>query len=181
MKLKVLIFFISGLLVSACGYKLPDMKAADNSTNSVAQTNQNAKNQSSENKAGTNAEAVNKNSTVSNTESDDTGGGKLILSGTGEAATHPCGGREVEVKETATSSTYTLTGECKKLTVDGVSNKIKVDKVGEISAAGVSNIVTYGEGIGGKKPKITISKSGTSLTVESKAEAEKKESEAKQK
>jgi outer membrane lipopolysaccharide assembly protein LptE/RlpB len=172
MKSKMLFFLIAGLFLTACGYELPKMaNSADNSTNSALQANQNAKNQSNQMNAG----QVN-NATTSQTNGGNSGE-KLILNGNSESATHACNGREVEVKETATANTYTLTGECKKITVDGVSNTINVEKVGEISVTGVSNKVTYGEGISGKKPK--ISKSGTSTFVESRAEAEKKASATK--
>lgn len=168
MKLKLLFFLIGGLFWSGCGYELPKTPE----TNSATQTNQNAKNQSNETKDGINAEAADKKDGAAVSE-------KLILSGTGETATYPCNGREVEIEEAATANNYTLTGECKKLTVDGVSNKITVEKVGEIVAAGISNKVTYGEGIGGKQPK--ISKSGTSTSVESiKSQEEKKQAENKQ-
>jgi hypothetical protein len=64
------------------------------------------------------------------------------------------------------------------VTVDGVSNEVKVEKVGEIVVKGTSNKVAYGEGLGGKKPK--ISKSGTSTSVDSlKALEEKKQVESK--
>lgn len=164
MKLKLLFFLIGGLFWSGCGYELPKTPE----TNSAVQTNQNAKNQSNETKVGINAETADKKD-----------GEKLILSGTGETSTYPCNGREVEIEEAATANNYTLTGECKKLTVAGVSNKITIEKVGEIVASGISNKVTYGEGIGGKQPK--ISKSGTSTTVESiKSQEEKKQAENKQ-
>lgn len=174
MKSRVLFFLIAGLFLAACGYELPKMaNSADNSTNSASPANLNAKNQSNQMNAG---QANNTGSTTSQTNGGNSGE-KLILNGSSESATHACNGREVEVRETATANTYMLTGECKKITVDGVSNTINVEKVGEISVTGVSNKITYGEGIGGKKPKIT--KSGTSTFVESKAEAEKKASETK--
>ncbi len=91
-------------------------------------------------------------------------GGTLVLSGTSESLTIPCNQREVELDEDTTANTYTLTGECKKLLVDGVSNRIYVDKVGEIEVLGASNKVYYGEGLDGKAPKIR--KKGTSLIVE---------------
>ena len=174
MKLKLLFFLIGGLFWAGCGYELPKTPE----TNSAAQTNQNAKNQSNETKDGINAETINKKDGAAVSKEEN--GEKLILSGTGETSTYPCNGREVEIEEAATANNYTLTGECKKLTVAGVSNKITVEKVGEIVAAGISNKVTYGEGIGGKRPK--ISKSGTSTSVESiKSQEEKKQAENKQK
>lgn len=159
----------------ACGYELPKTgNTADNSANSAASANQNTKNQSNN---AVNAESTNKNAGAGNSKSADgeTGETKLILSGSGESATYPCNGREVEVDESVTASNYILTGECKKLMVDGVTVTVKVEKVGEIIVTGVSNKVIYGEGIGGRKPKIT--KSGPSTLVETKAAAEKREAE----
>ncbi len=98
-------------------------------------------------------------------------GGILVLSGTSESLMIPCNGREVELDEDTTANTYTLTGECKKLVVDGVSNRVYVDKVGEIQVVGASNKVYYGEGLDGKEPKIT--KKGTSLIVEKQKAKEK--------
>jgi len=177
MKLKALIFFINGLFLSGCGYELPKTpKTAVNSTNS--QTNENAKNQSNEIKDLVNAEKAGKSGAAISKEENVGDGTKLILSGTGESATYPCNGREVEVEESTTASRYTLTGECKKLVVDGVSNEINIEKVGEIAVSGTSNKVIYSEGLNGKKPKIT--KSGTSTSVESKKSLEeKKKSEIK--
>ena len=177
MKSKAVIFLLGGLLWTACGYELPKTtNTADNSTNSAALTNQNTKNQSSNM---VNAEQANKNAGAINSKTGDgdTGETKLVLSGSGESAVYACNGREVEVEESTTASTYTLTGECKKLMVDGVSVTVNVQKVGEIVVTGVSNKVIYGEGIGGRKPKIT--KSGTSTSAETKAETEKKQSEIK--
>lgn len=109
-------------------------------------------------------------------------GGTLALNGTGERATHVCNETEVSLDEESTSNTYTLTGECKKLIVDGVSNKVFVDKVGEIVVKGTSNKVFYGSGLKGGKPK--ISKNGTSLEVKKKlteADVEKMQKEDKKK
>jgi len=168
MKLKALILITNALFLSGCGYELP--KTADNSTNS--QINGNAKNQSNEIKDLVNAKKVDKNGATVTEEGNEGDGAKLVLSGTGESATYPCNGREIEVEESATASRYTLTGECKKLVVDGVSNVINIEKVGEIVVSGTSNKVVYSEGLNGKKPKIT--KSGTSTSVESKKSLEEK-------
>jgi outer membrane lipopolysaccharide assembly protein LptE/RlpB len=175
MKLKAIVFLLGALLLSACGYELPKAgNTADTSTNSAVLTNQNTNNQSN---SLVNAEQVNKNAgaTNSKTANGNTGETKLVLIGSGESTTYPCNGREVEIEETATAISYTFTGECKKITVNGVSVTANVDRVGEIVVTGVSNKVIYGEGIGGKKPKIT--KSGTSTFAETKAEAEKRKSE----
>lgn len=174
MKSKAVIFLLGGLLLTGCGYELPKAgNTADTSTNSAVLTNQNTNTQSNNLN---NAQQANKNAGAVNskTDSGDTGETKLVLIGSGESTTYPCNGREVEIEESATAISYTFTGECKKITVDGVSVTVNVEKVSEIVVTGVSNRVIYGEGIGGKKPKIT--KSGTSTFAESKAEAEKKKS-----
>lgn len=165
MKSKLLIFLVGGLICSACNYNSLETKPAANSANS---TSQNSKNQSNQ--------VVATNSNQENGNSDD---GKLILTGTSQSASYPCNGREVEIDEDTTTGKYTLTGECKKLTVDGVASTVTVEKVGEIVVKGVSNKVIYGEGIGGKKPKIT--NTGSSTRVESKAEAEKRQLEDEKK
>lgn len=170
MKLKLLLFLIGGLICSACGNQSPETKPAQNSANSGTQTSQNSKNQS--NQADKNAGATNANQENGNND-----GEKLILTGTSQSASYPCNGREVEIDADTTTGKYTLTGECRKLTVDGVSNSVRVEKVGEIVVKGVSNKVIYVEGIDGKKPKIT--NTGSSTSAESKAEAEKKASQAK--
>ena len=96
----------------------------------------------------------------------------LIFSETSESKTIPCNNREIEVSEDATASNYKLTGECKKVTVAGVSNKVTVEKVGEIIVSGSSNKVIYGEGLEGKKPKIT--KTGISTSVDSEKDLKEK-------
>ena len=174
MKSKAVIFLLGGLLWTACGYELPKtINTADTSTNSAVLTNQNTNNQSNNS---VNAEQANKSAAANfKTADGNTVETKLVLIGSGESTTYPCNGREVEIEESATAISYTFTGECKKITVDGVSVTVNVEKVGEIVIKGVSNKVVYGEGIGGKKPKIT--KSGTSTSAETKAEWEKKKSE----
>lgn len=175
MKLKAIIFLLGALLWTACGYELPKTtNGADNSANSAALANQNTKTQS--NDAG-HAEQANKNAETANSKIGK-GEAKLILSNSGEAATYPCNGGEVEIDESVTASNYSLTGECKKLTVDGVSVTVNVEKVGEIVVKGTSNKVVYGEGIGGKKPKIT--KSGVSTAVDSRKSSEEKKAKESQ-
>lgn len=95
-------------------------------------------------------------------------GGTLLISDEGVNSTIECNERDVEFDAETTANNITLTGECKKLLVDGVSNTVTVDKVGEIEVVGTSNKVYYGEGLDGKKPKIT--KNGVSAVVEKKKE-----------
>lgn len=164
MKLKLLIILIGGLFLFGCDYQFKEKPQVEsNSPTNSANKNTNAPTNTAGN---SNANAANSDSKA------ETSTEPLILSGTSESRTIPCNGREVEVVEDSTANTYTLTGECKKLTVDGVSNKVNVEKVGEISVTGTSNKVTYVEGLGGKKPKIT--KSGISTAVDSLKDLEKK-------
>lgn len=102
-------------------------------------------------------------------------GGELLITDTGVSATYDCKNREVELDKDTTANSLTLTGTCKKITVDGVANKVSVEKVGQIIVRGVSNKVEYESGIGGSKPKISVS--GTSTSAKKKeAETEKDDS-----
>jgi Protein of unknown function (DUF3060) len=152
MKAKLLLFVLIGLFLTACG------------------SDETAKNQN-----------ANANSNKSNTPPPIDSNVPLILTGTSDSSKIPCGGRVVEIEETATANDYTLTGECKKITVDGVSNTVTAEKVGEIVVKGSSNKVVYVEGLDGKKPK--ISNTGTSTTVDSQKSLEEKKAkeEAKKK
>lgn len=173
MKLHAIILFTGAALLSAaCGYELPKTQnGASSGANSQPAANQNAANQTNGAKNASPANSAN-GTTAGATDQTGDSGGKLVLSGTSESRSIPCSGREVEVEEAATASKYTLTGECKKVTVDGVSNEVEVEKVGEIVVKGTSNKVVYGEGIGGKAPKIT--KSGVSTSADSKKALEEK-------
>ena len=71
---------------------------------------------------------------------------RIEVSGTGETSTHECTpGTEVEV--TGASNTVTLTGECKRLTVEGASNT-----------------VTWKRGPGKSKPKVSRTGVGNKVT-----------------
>jgi hypothetical protein len=173
MKSKLLIFLTIGLFLFGCDYQFREKPQTDENANTAnSPKNQNSNNETNQSN---NTNAGNSNSKAENADSSSE---PLILSGTSESTTFSCNKREVEVVEDATANSYTLTGECKKLTVDGVSNKVSVEKVGEIVVKGTSNKVTYGEGFDGKKPK--ISKSGVSTSVDSmKSAKEKKDAESK--
>lgn len=102
----------------------------------------------------------------------------LLLSEASDFKSFPCNGREIEILKEATSNTFKISGECKKITVDGVANNVTVEKAGEIVVRGTSNKVIYGEGLEGKKPK--IDKTGISNSVETLKEVnKKKEAESK--
>lgn len=150
MKLKLLFIFALGLFLSGCNYNMP--------RNPVVVENTNKGNQKTQAQIDAENRLLNED--------------PLVLSTTGEFKTIPCNNREIEVSSDATSSKFKLTGECKKITVDGVSNEVSVEKVGEIDIKGTSNKVVYGEGIDGKKPKIT--KSGVSTSVDSMESVNKK-------
>lgn len=152
MKLKIFIVLIAGLHLQACASE--PVNTAKNANNQNANSNT--------------VKTAPANVNAGNANGGDT---TLMLNDISKTATIPCNGREVEIEEPTTTSNYTFTGECKKLIVDGVSNQVTVEKVGEIVVMGVSNKVFYGEGLDGKKPKIT--KNGVSVIVQSQAEKEK--------
>ncbi|MFV0390074.1 MAG: DUF3060 domain-containing protein [Pyrinomonadaceae bacterium] len=122
---------------------------------------------SAEDKTG-NQTAENNAVNVSPTVEEETG--PLILSQTGNNGFYKCNGREVEVTKDASSNDYRLTGECKSLKVDGVSNIIDVDKVGKIEVRGTSNKIYYKELVDGKKPEIKIAGVNNEVKQDSKAE-----------
>jgi hypothetical protein len=57
---------------------------------------------------------------------------------TDKAATHDCT-KEPEVAINASGGTYTLTGPCTKLTVNGADNKLKADSVVKVTVTGSKN------------------------------------------
>ncbi|MEZ5429353.1 MAG: DUF3060 domain-containing protein [Pyrinomonadaceae bacterium] len=168
MKLKLSVALAVSLFLIGCDYKLPETSEPEGNANRP-EANKTANKAENSDQGNVNA---NKTADSKDEESGEEGG-KLVLGGTSETASYACKGREVEFEESATANIIKLTGECKKLVVDGVSNRIEVEKVGEIVVRGVSNKVIYGEGLNGKKPK--ISKSGTSTEAASKEEWEKKQ------
>ncbi len=143
MKSKILIFFIGTVFLYGC--------AADETANINANANSNT---------------ANINANVNDAPPE-----KLIISDVGRTSIQDCKNREVEFDEDSTGNNFVFRGECKNLTVNGVANKIEVEKVGEITVAGVSNKVIYGAGLDDKKPK--INKSGKDTAVDSKESAEK--------
>lgn len=152
---KTLIIFLS-LFAFGCNYEFKETPQANENSANVNQAS---------NRTNSNVTSVNNLNSNSAESAEEEQGGELVLNATAEDRTIPCNGREVVIEEDATANTYKFTGECKKLTVKGVSNKVSVEKVGEINASGISNKVSYGEGLGGKATK--ISKSGKSTTVDS--------------
>jgi Protein of unknown function (DUF3060) len=87
------------------------------------------------------------------------------------SVSHDCG-KDPEVSISSASGTFTFTGACKKISVDGAANQLTVqsvekislvgsmnvvtiDAAGKISLVGSSNQVTWKKGLGGAKPKIS--------------------------
>jgi len=156
MKSKILTFFIGSIFLLGCGGDEP------------ANTNVNL-----------NANIANAN-TNANANAADALPEKLFVSGVGVTLIEDCKGREIEFDEDSTGNDYTFRGECKNLTVNGVANKVSVEKVGEITVAGVSNKVVYVSGLDGKKPKINKSGKDTSVDTKEIAEKNKKQKEQKE-
>ncbi len=147
---KLLFFLVYGIFIYGCNYNIPRNPVVQENTNKGIQKTQ------------AQIDAENRLLTED----------PLILSSTSEFKTIPCNNREIEITSETTSNNFKFTGECKKITVDGVSNEVTVEKVAEIIVKGTSNKVTYGEGIDGKKPKIT--KTGISTSVDSMQDVNKK-------
>lgn len=143
MKFYLFLTLIICLFFAACNYNVPQNPIAEENTNAAPQKSEA---QLAEEKR---------------IETED----PLILSDVSDIRTIPCNNREIEITDDATSSNIKLTGECRKITVAGVSNRVTVDKVGEIVVSGSSNKVVYTEGLDGKKPKIT--KTGVSTSIDS--------------
>lgn len=162
MKIQIVILILA-FAFSGCNYKLREIpKSNANSETSQANTEIPA--------------SDGKTADTSGTETADDGleGGELLISDTGINATYDCKNREVELDKDTTANSVTLTGTCKKVTVDGVSNKVFVEQVGQIIVRGVSNKVVYESGIGGGEPKISVS--GTSTSAKKKEMETKPES-----
>lgn len=152
MKYSLLLLSLFAISFSACNYNIPQNPVVEENTNTAPKKSEA---QLAEEKR---------------LETED----PLILSEVSDIKTIPCNNREIEISEDATASNYKLTGDCKKVTVNGVSNKVTVDKVGEIVVSGSSNKVVYTEGLDGKKPKIT--KTGISTAVDSAQDLKNKQS-----
>jgi len=150
MKSKLFSLILVCLFFLGCNYNIPQ--------NPVVEDNSNTKPQKSEAQLEAEKRLLTEN--------------PLILSEVSDNKTVPCNNREIEISEDSTASNYKLTGECKKVTVAGVSNKVTVEKVGEIVVSGSSNKVVYGEGLDGKKPKIT--KTGVGTAVDSQKDLKEK-------
>jgi hypothetical protein len=82
-------------------------------------------------------------------------GTQISLMGTGQSQTVTCKkGGEVSIE--GNSNTYRIVGECKRVSVSGTSNKVRVESVGRVTVQGVGNVVTWERTLGSaKKPKIS--------------------------
>lgn len=95
----------------------------------------------------------------------DSGDGTLEISGSGSKETHRCG-PNTEVDISGASNVVTLTGECKRVSVSGSSNEVKVEAVGSIDVTGTSNNVTWKRGLGKAKPKVSRTGIGNKVSQE---------------
>lgn len=80
-------------------------------------------------------------------------GATLELSGSDSRETHRCSPK-TEVNISGSDNDITLTGECKRVSVNGSTNKVKVEAVATIDVTGSENQVTWKRAVGGKKPKV---------------------------
>ncbi|AKJ08350.1 DUF3060 domain-containing protein [Archangium gephyra] len=81
-------------------------------------------------------------------------GATLEISGSDSQETHRCSPK-TEVNISGSDNDITLTGECKKVSVNGSTNKVKVEAVESIEVTGSENQVTWKRAVGAKKPKVT--------------------------
>jgi hypothetical protein len=84
-------------------------------------------------------------------------GGTLTLTDSAKTKTIDCAGQNVSI--TGSSNTYTFTGSCGEMAVNGSKNEITIAKVGQISVNGSFNHVTWSSG----NPK--TSNNGTGNTI----------------
>jgi hypothetical protein len=103
-------------------------------------------------------------------------GGEFLITEVGKMINHTCNNSTLELDKDTTSNTVNVRGICRKIIVDGVSNNVFAEEVGEIVVRGISNKVIYKKGIGGGKPKISVTGTSTSAKqAEPKAEPEDEE------
>jgi hypothetical protein len=84
------------------------------------------------------------------------------FSGVSTKASHACTAGEA-ITVSGTSQKINLSGACGALTVQGVSNIVRVQQVESIQADGMRNTVQYGSTGSGAKPRISVQ--GVSTTV----------------
>jgi hypothetical protein len=76
----------------------------------------------------------------------------VLREGAGMTQTIECRGRSFMVN--GSSNTFTLLGECPSVSINGMSNTIKVETVGSIDVDGMSNTVIWESAISGSKPRV---------------------------
>ena len=81
-------------------------------------------------------------------------GATLDISGSDSQETHRCSPK-TEVNISGSDNDITLTGECKKVSVNGSTNKVQVEAVAAIEVTGSENQITWKRAVGAKKPKVT--------------------------
>jgi len=94
--------------------------------------------------------------------------------------THDCA-KEPSVVINASASTYTFTGKCakivvngasaklvvesvEKIAINGASNKVDIGAADKISLTGSSNVVTWKTGLSGAKPKVSSVGTGNKIS-----------------
>ncbi|WNG37204.1 DUF3060 domain-containing protein [Archangium violaceum] len=82
-----------------------------------------------------------------------TAGAQLEIAGSSSQETHRCSPK-TEVNISGSDNEITLTGECKSVSVNGSSNKVKVEAVAAINVTGSENEITWKRAVGAKKPKV---------------------------
>ncbi|HYO71362.1 MAG TPA: DUF3060 domain-containing protein [Archangium sp.] len=80
-------------------------------------------------------------------------GAVLEISGSDGQETHRCSPK-TEVNISGSDNDITLTGECKHVSVNGSTNKVKVEAVATIDVTGSENQITWKRAVGAKKPKV---------------------------
>ncbi|WP_375768778.1 DUF3060 domain-containing protein [Archangium gephyra] len=90
-------------------------------------------------------------------------GTELEISGSGSQESHRCSPK-TEVNISGSDNDITLTGECKRVSVNGSTNKVKVEAVATIDVTGSDNQVTWKRAVGAKKPKVNRTGSNNKVT-----------------
>lgn len=85
--------------------------------------------------------------------------GKWIVQGQGRSESHVCAANE-DVEVNGQGHTLTFTGPCRTIQVNGQGNTVSTDSAANIVASGMNNSVSWKNGAGGKKPKISLSGMG---------------------
>ncbi|WPB77827.1 DUF3060 domain-containing protein [Archangium violaceum] len=90
-------------------------------------------------------------------------GAALEIVGSESQESHRCSPK-TEVNISGSDNEITLTGECKRVSVSGSTNMVKVEAAAAIEVMGSDNQVTWKREVGGKKPKVTRTGSNNKVT-----------------